>query len=583
MQPPLRALLPTLAILSTLVGGGCALTPPVVPAAADQPAQQDLEIRAGGAPAEPLQSADARAQYHIMAGEMAAGRDQPQLAAREFLAALEIVDDVALAQRATAFAVAARDEDLALTAAKRWQALEPDSADPREVIASLAVRRGDLTTTLEQSRALIEGHPGGIGDGFLHVAQVLTQAGRERADAALAVMQQLVAQWPDNAGAHHGLGVLALQFKRLDLAEAAAAKAQSLDPKDRDHTLLLIGIWAQQGRIDEADAQLEKLLPKGKEAVELRMGYAKLLLENSQRAAARRQLEQILKLDKQNVDAHYALGVLAFNEGDHETATTHLQPLLDGPRASEAAMQLGRIAEARQDYVQALTYYARVAHGPATLDAATRRALVLGRMNRLGDARNLLQNLRDRYPQFAVRFYLTEGELLLNNGDNQAALSLYSDALDDDRDNAELLYGRSLAYERIERIDLAENDLRQVLSLEPDDARALNALGYMLVVHTQRLGEAETVISRAIALEPEDAAIIDSMGWLQYKLGRPEQALTWLKKAYAQLPDPEVAAHLGEVLWVLNDRDQAQVVWKAALRNDPEHPVLLETIKRLNP
>lgn len=581
MQPTPRALLPTLALLSTLVGG-CALTPPATPDAEAAP-KTDFEVLAQGAPEDPLQTAEARAQYHIMAGEMAAGRDQPQLAAREFLAALESVDDVSLAQRATALAVTARDEDLALTAARRWQALEPDSADPREVIASLAIRRGDLTTTLEQTRALIEGHPGGIADGFLHVAQVLTQAGHERADAALAVMQQLVAQWPDTAGAHHGLGVLALQFKRLDLAEAATRKAQSLDPQDRDHTLLLIGIWAQQGRIDEADALLEKLLPKGKDAVELRMGYAKLLLENGQRAAARRQLERILKLDKNNVDAHYALGVLAFNEGDHETAIAHLQPLLDGPRTSEAAMQLGRIAEARQDYLQALAYYARVGHGPATLDAATRRALVLGRMNRLDDARDLLSGLRDRYPQFAVRFYLAEGELLLNSGDNQAALKLYSEAIDDDRNNAELLYGRSLAYERLAQIDLAEKDLRQLLNREPDDARALNALGYMLVVHTQRLSEAETVISRAIALEPDDAAIIDSMGWLQYKLGRPEQALTWLKKAYAQLPDPEVAAHLGEVLWVLDDREQAQAVWKAALRNDPEHPVLLETIRRLNP
>ncbi|MEQ1440454.1 tetratricopeptide repeat protein [Fontimonas sp. SYSU GA230001] len=565
--------------LSALLGGCATLAPPARPAGPSS----DFQSLAQDAPSEPLQSATAQAQFHVLAGEMAAGRDDPALAAREFLAALALIDDADLAQRATALAVTARDEDLALTAARRWLELEPDAADPREVVASLSIRRGDLTTTLEQSRALIEGHAGGIGDGFLHVAQVLMQAGRDRADAALAVMQQLVGQWPEDAGAHHGLGVLALHFKRLELAEAAARKAQALEPKDRRHTLLLIGVWVRQGHIDEADAQLEKLLPKGKDAIEARMGYARLLLENGQRAAARRQLEQILKLDRRNVDAHYALGVLAFNAGDQTTATDHFLLLLDGPRANEAAMQLGRIAEARRDYVQALAYYARVSQGPASLDAASRRALVLGRMNRIDDARVLLRNLRERYPQYAVRFYLTEGEILLNGGDNDAALSLYSDALAEDRDNTELLYGRSLAYERLQRIDLAERDLRQVLSLQPDDARALNALGYMLVVHTQRYAEAETAIARAIALEPDDAAINDSMGWLQYKLGRPEQALTWLKRAYAQLPDPEVAAHLGEVLWVLNDREQARAIWDAALRNDPQHPVLLETIERLNP
>lgn len=581
MPLPRRSASPALVLLSMLVGG-CALTPPAAPTAETGPLT-DVEILAQDAPTEPLQTAEARAQYHVLAGEMAAGREEPLLAAREFLAALQFVDDAALAQRATAFAVSARDEALAMTAARRWLELEPESADPREVIASLALQRGDLTATLEQARALIEGHPGGVGDGFLHVAQILAQGGRDRADAALAVMQQLVGQWPDDAGAHHGLGVLALQYKRLDLAETAAKKAQSLDPKDRDHTLLLIGIWAQQGRIGEADAQLEKLLPKGREAIDLRMGYAKLMLENSQRDAARRQLEQILKLDANNVDAHYALGVLAFNEGNHKTAIAHLEPLLAGPRAGEAAMQLGRIAESQQNYMQALSYYARVSQGAAALDAATRRALVLGRLHRVEDARKLLGGLRDRYPQFADRFFLAEGELLLNSGDNQAALKLYSDALADDGDNVELFYGRSLAYERLQKIDLAEKDLREVLNRQPDDARALNALGYMLVVHTTRLGEAEAAIARAMVLEPDDAAITDSMGWLQYKLGRPEQALPWLKKAYAQLPDPEVAAHLGEVLWVLNDREQAQAIWQAALRSDPQHPVLLETIKRLNP
>ena len=129
----------------------------------------------------------------------------------------------------------------------------------------------------------------------------------------------------------------------------------------------------------------------------------------------------------------------------------------------------------------------------------------------------------------------------------------------------------------------AEQDLRRILEQHPDDARALNALGYMLVVHTSRLSEAETLISRAIALEPDDAAIVDSMGWLQYKLGRTDQALEWLKKAYAQFPDPEVAAHLGEVMWALGQRDEAQKVWKTALRNNPDHPVLLETMKRLAP
>lgn len=562
---------------------GCAATPPAATPPAGQTAGQDVQLLAKDVPARPLESVEAQAQYHILAGEMAAGRQQPELAAREFLAALESVDEPELARRATALALAARDEDLSLRAARRWLELEPAAADPREVIAGLSLQRGELAETLVQCRELVRGHPGGTADGFLHAAQVLSQVGSDRADGALSVMQQLVAEWPDLAGAHHALGAVALRYERLDLAEAAARKAQTLGPGDRNHALLLVGIWVRQGRIDEADARVAELVKAEAKPIDLHMGYAKLLLEASRREPARRQLEQVLKLDKRNVDARYALGVLAFNDGDHETAQKHFKGLLDGPRSADAALQLGRIAEAQQQYPQALDYYSRVAQGTQALDAALRRAYVLARINRMGEARELMQDLRDQFPQLATRFYLAEGELLINNGDNQGALDLYGTALKEDSDNPDLLYGRSLAYERLNQIGPAEQDLRRILAGHPDDARALNALGYMLVVHTSRLNEAETLISRAIALDPDDAAIVDSMGWLQYRLGRTDQALEWLKKAYAQFPDPEVAAHLGEVMWTLGQHDEAQKVWKAALRNNPDHPVLLETMKRLAP
>lgn len=562
---------------------GCAATPRVEQPTALPPGI-DVPIVATDVPDRPLASDEAKAQYHILAGEMAAGRDQPELAAQEFLAALKFVDDPELARRATALAIAARDEDLSLEAARRWLALEPASADPREVIASLSLQRGELSETLAQCRELVRGHPGGLADGFRHAAQVLSQVGPDRADGALSVMGQLVEEWPDLAGAHHALGAVALRYGRLDLAETAARKAQQMEPDNRDHALLLIGIWVRENRIAEADARVAQLAKTDATPVDLRMGYAKLLLESSQREAARRQLEEVLKLDRRNVDARYALGVLAFNDGDHDIAQKYFKSLLDGPRSQDAALQLGRIAEAQQRFAQALDYYSRVSQGASGLDAALRRAYVLARMERMPEARALMQDLREQFPQMAIRFYLAEGELLINSGENQSALELYGDALKQDANNPDLLYGRSLAYERLKDIAAAEQDLRRILAEHPEDARALNALGYMLVVHApERLAEAETLITRALAMEPDDAAIIDSMGWLQFKLGRPEQALEWLKKAHAQFPDPEVAAHLGEVLWTLNQRDEAQKVWASALRNNPDHPVLLETIKRLAP
>jgi tetratricopeptide (TPR) repeat protein len=568
----------------TLLIGGCATIQPDAAAGAPPaiPLDQIVE-QAGDAPSEPLQTAEARAQYHVMAGEMAAARQQPAQAAREFLAALEYIADADLARRTAMMAVAARDETLALAAAQRWLQIEPDSAEPRELITSLSLQQGELLAALEQAAELIRRHPAGPADGFLHVAQILMQVGEERADGALTVMQQLVAEWPDLAGAHHAMGVVALNLKRTELAEAAARRARELDPGQRDYELLQIGIWIQQGRIDEADARMIELVAADPKSVDLRMGYARLLLEHREREAAQRQLEAIVAVDPLHQDALYALGVLAFNDGRHAAAEEYLRKALAGPRAQDAALQLGRIAEIQQRHEDALGFYGRVRHGPAAIEAVMRSANVLARTGRIDAARHLMSELRDRFPQLATRFDIAEGEMLIASGDARAALQMYDDALTEEAGNADLLYGRSLAYEKLGRVGDAERDLRSILDDEPDDARALNALGYMLTVHTDRLAEAEPMIARALELQPDDAAIMDSMGWLHFKRGRIEQALELLRTAHDRFPDPEVAAHLGEVLWTLGRHDEAQAVWQAALRNDPEHPVLLETTRRLNP
>lgn len=546
----------------------------------------DAPTVASVAPTEALSSPQARAQYHILAGEMAATRQQPGVAAAEFIEALKAVEDVELAERATALAVVARDEKLAISAAKRWLELAPNSAEPREVLVSLSLQSGDLSGTLEHIRELIRGNAGGVADGFRHVTQLMLPISKDRADGALSIAGQLVSEWPNEAAAHHAYAALALAFDQLGLAENAARKAHELDPKDRDHDLLLIGIWTQQGRIDEASTHVDKLLKglKSTDAAEVRARYARLLLENGRRDAARAQFDKVLKLDTRSSEAQYALAVMAYTDSDYDAAEKYLKPLLEnGKRKSEAALLLGRIAEAQSRFPQALDYYSKVREGSPALDAAVRSAAVFARMGDLNSARRLLQNLRDRFPQLAPRFYAAEGEILLNADNHDGALKLYEEALGDNANDGDLLYGRSLAYERLGKIELAEKDLRTSIQNDPEDARALNALGYMLVVHTQRYDEAEGLIKRALALEPDDAAIIDSLGWLQFKQGRNEEALILLQKAYAQYPDPEVAAHLGEVLWTLDDREQALSIWQRALEQNPGHAALVETMKRLAP
>ena len=527
-------------------------------------------------------SPQAQAQYHVMVGEMAAQRRQPELAAQEFLKALEIQPDPELAMRAASLALSAKNEPLALKAAQRWQELAPDESDPREAVARLALRAGKRDETLKQCEALIRGHAGGPDEGFRQVAQVLSQEGT-RKDDALAVMEQLRSKWPDLAGAWHAQSLLALRFGNVELAEKSAREALRLSAGSRETLLLLTGVLVKKGDIAGADATMAELLKGGGDAAELRMGYARLLLESEQIDAARTQFEAALAAKPDLLDARFALGLLELEREHFDGAEPHFRALLAAPAFRQrAAYYLGRIEDVRKRFVEALTWYEQVTEGDLALDAITRRAFALGKLGKLADGRRLLSEMRRELPMYTTRFYLAEGELLLEADAGGEALALYDQALKEAPGENDLLYGRSLVHERLKNVGAAEADLRSILKNENDDARAMNALGYMLTVHTQRLDEARKLVGRALELTPDDAAVIDSMGWIEFRQGRHREARALLEKAFDKTKDPEIAAHLGEVLWTLGDKDRAREIWRGALTRDPEHRVLRDTVKRLD-
>ncbi len=524
----------------------------------------------------------AQAQYHVMVGEMAAQRRQPELAAREFLKALEIQPDPELAMRAASLALSAQNEPLALQAAKRWQELAPDEADPREAVARLALRAGKRDETLKQCEALIRGHAGGAAEGFRQVAQVLSQEGTRKNDA-LAVMEQLRAKWPELAGAWHAQSLLALRFGNVELAERSAREALRLSAGARETLLLLTGVLVKKGDIAGADATLAELLKGGGDAAELRMGYARLLLESEHIDAARAQFEAVLAAKPDAHDARFALGLLELERENMNGAEPQFRALLAVDAFSQrAAYYLGRIEEVRKHPAEAVTWYEQVTEGEQAVEAVTRRAVALGKLGKLADGRRLMADMRRELPHHATRFYLAEGELLLEADAGGEALALYDQALKENPAESDLLYGRSLVHERLKNVGAAEADLRRIIAADADDARAMNALGYMLTVHTQRLDEARKLVTRALELTPDDAAVIDSMGWIEFRQGRHREARTLLEKAFGKVKDPEIAAHLGEVLWILGERDRARAVWQGALTRDPEHRVLRDTVQRLD-
>lgn len=526
----------------------------------------------------------AQVQFQVMAGEMAAGRDQPGLASEAFLRALELVPDAELAARTTQLALGAGRFDVGEAAARRWLEIDPTALEAREVLARLALQSGAEQTLYEHARAIIYEHPGGPEDGFRHVALLLS-ADAENGDAVLRLMDRLVAGAPELAGAHYARALVALRQERLELAEAAARQALALRPDSRDYTLLLIGVLTRDDRAAQADPLAQGLLAQAENDAqrgEIHMTYARLLLDAGSREHARRQIESALGADPENHDARYALGIMSMTDGDLDQAERFFMPLTrDGDRGGDAWYQLGRIAEARGNSELALEHYRKVVTGSQAIEAAVRQAAVMTQLGRVDEGRGLLEQLRRQFPPLGPRLTRAEAEMLVEANLDSAALGIYETALENAPDDPNLLYGRSLVYEKLGRFPEAERDLRAILEHDPDNPRALNALGYMLTVNTDRYKEARKLIESALRQEPDDAAVIDSMGWVLFKLGEAEAARGYLERALAMADDPEISAHLGEVLWSLGERDRARTIWDQALSRDPGHRVLRETVDRL--
>jgi tetratricopeptide (TPR) repeat protein len=246
---------------------------------------------------------------------------------------------------------------------------------------------------------------------------------------------------------------------------------------------------------------------------------------------------------------------------------------------------LGRIAQNRGEDKQAVSYYLRVKHGEYYFDAQLRIGVLLALLGKTDEGLAKLEMLAESQVDWTLRVkaYLAQGEILNYQKRYREGLEMYSRALQEKRDDTNLLYARGIMAEKVDRLDITEADLLNVISQEPDNASALNALGYTLADRTSRYQEALDYIRRAAELVPDDPAILDSLGWVSYRLGKMDEALKWLSRAFELLEDAEIGAHYGEVLWKTNQKDKAREIWEKAGEINAENPVLVETLNRIKP
>ena len=547
---------------------------------------QAPDAKAPDAPAQakagdrlPKQELTGQILYQFLLAEIAAQRGQFGLSAGAYLDLAQSTRDPRIVRRAAEIAFHARQYDSALEASRLWLSLEPESQQARQMLATLLLASGrieELATSLARDLAA-EGPQ--IGD-------------------ALIRMVRAFARYPDRLAVQRLFDQLTQPY--LDLAEARLVRAQTAvgaGDADRarseiERTLELRPSWElaalfKAELLPKGAAQLDFLkswLASNPDAKDVRLGYARGLVSEKRYEAARVEFRRLLSTSPDNPDMLYAVGILALQVNDAAEAEQQLRRFVEIGRGEldPARFYLGQIADQSGRPDEALRWYDQVSAGEHALPAKVRAAQVLLRQNKLDEARERLAAARAGAPGDA-RLVVAESQLLRDAGRHAEAFSFLAKALEVQPDQPDLLYETALTAEKLGYVDVMERHLRRLMVLKPDSAQAYNALGYSLADRNLRLDEAAQLLEKALSLAPDDPFILDSKGWLLFRQGNFAAALEALQKAYAQKPDAEIAAHVGEVLWALGRSSEALVVWREATKAHPTNEVLAATIKRFVP
>lgn len=556
---------------------GCATMEPEPPQSADEPELPENENL-------PQVEMSAGLFYKLLVAEFAAQQGQPRLAAEAYLSGAQETGDPRLARRATQAAVYARDSATAISAAQLWVELQPENLDAHQSLAALLIRSGQSDKALPHLEKIIAFSPQGKpGHGYQLVANLLATA--EDPQQAMQYMEQLTAAHPDEPEALYAHARLANEVGEREKAAALLQRLLEQQPQHHEGLILQARVFHALGREEQALQNLHKALEQDADNDAMRLSYARMLVDAQQLEEARRQFKILNRRLPENTDVIYALGLLALEAEDIDDAEPYFMDLVRlGARDSEARFALGQIAQVRERPQEAIDWFKSVPQGDRYLDAQISAAQLIATEEGIDNALEYLQQLPLNTPEERLARYMAEAELYASVERYEDAMAIYDEALQHFEENTQLLYARAITAEKIDRIDLLEQDLKQILALDPDNAQALNALGYTLADRTERYEEALRYVEQAHAQKPDDPAILDSMGWALYRLERYDEALGYLRRAAEQLPhDPEIAAHLGEVLWVSGRQQQAREVWAAALKIAPEHKILKQTVERFDP
>jgi len=545
--------------------------------------QNDLLVHSDPAQIKPLSDNGdlfGKDAYHLLVAEMAINRGQTALAVEHYLALAKSQNNAAIAERAVRVAVYGEDLEAAVSAAQRWVELDPDRVEAKQVIAAIYIRQNRADDAFVYLDGLIQNSS--LEDKQLFVSMLGVLAREKNTSTVMAVTRKIADKYGERAYALYLHGMVSAQGGQSEEALAYLDRALSIEEIEGVHNARA-KLLLKLGRHEEAVVSLEKAVNRLPDDQSLRLTYARLLVDVKQYEKARVEFEKLHEASPEDAELLYTLGLLSLESQRLDDAEMYLLKLVKmGQREGEAQYYLGRINEGRKRYDDAIDWYKQVHDGQYQFDARLRIADMLGKSGRIEEAHDYLKAMLKGSQSNAslVRIYLAEGELLRSIEKYDEAMEVYNTALGIVPGNNDLLYVRALTAQNVGRIDVLEADLRAILKTEPDNAHALNALGFTLADETDRFDEAYKLLKRAIEIMPEDPAIIDSFGWVNYRLGNYDEAIMLLRRALSRFDDAEIAAHLGEVLWVSGNREEARVIWKKALKKSPNDPLIEAVMRR---
>ncbi|HET9700001.1 MAG TPA: tetratricopeptide repeat protein [Burkholderiales bacterium] len=563
--------------------GACAQQPqrasqeaPAEPAARTAKAEQPRQ--------PPLPSIELSDQilYQYLVGEVAAQSGDFALASTAFLDLAQRTRDPRIAQRAAEVAIQGRLLDPALKASRLWLDVDPESVEARQTLAGLLVTQGQLAQAKEHLEVLLAAEAPNVGPAFMHLNGLLARH-PDRA-ASLALVRDLAKPYPRVSEAHFAVAQAALGAGQLELAGSELKEALALRP-DWDSAALLQGQLLQRTSNAAAIAFYRDFLRRYPGESDVRLAFARTLVADRQYAEARKEFQRLVKDSGDNPDVLMAVGLLSLQLKDLDTAESTFKTLLDLDYRDPDAVRyyMGQVQEERKRYDEAELWYRSVARGENLLSAQSKVAQMLAKQGRLDEGLKYLQQVEPQNNQQRAQLSMAEAQLLREAGRYQEAYDLLGRALEKLPNYPDLIYDYAMAAEKLDKIDVMEASLRRLMQIKPDHAHAYNALGYTLADRNTRLAKARDLIARALKLSPDDPFIMDSMGWVEFRLGNLDASVTILKRAYEIRADPEIAAHLGEVLWAKGERAEAQRVWKSSLKDHPENETLRNTVKRFLP